>query len=51
MTLELLTVNHISAPGFPPVQHQPTPADHMGKDFLSEFNVLLTTYQSDFPWR
>ena len=51
MTLELLTVNQTSAPGFHPVQHQLTPADHMAKDSLSEIYLLLARYRADFTWR
>lgn len=52
MTLELLAVNQISAaPAYHTVQHKPAPAVHMGKDSLSDFQVLLDRYQSDFTWR
>ena len=51
MTLELLTVNQISTPGYHTVQYELTTTDQMGKDSLSDLNVLLTAYQSDFTWR
>jgi hypothetical protein len=51
MTLELLTVKQVSAPDFLTLQHEPAPTYHLGKEFLSDLNVLLTRYQSDFIWR
>lgn len=51
MTIEMLAVNQISAPAYHTGHYEPTPAAHMVKDPLSALNVLVTQYQSDFPWR